>query len=127
MMNNSKVKYARTYTDPTGMSHFEDVTIELERADFAPPAPPVFLSSYNEAWRYAFCSLPAGWYGDWHPAPQKQLAIILSGQVEVEVSDGEKRSFGPGSIHFMDDTSGKGHITRVVGESDVFTVMIQLP
>jgi hypothetical protein len=30
----------------------------------------------------------------------------------VEVSDGEKRVFGPGSVLLVEDTTGKGHITR---------------
>lgn len=121
------MKYTRTYADPAGISHFGDVEIELEQADFAPPAPSLLLSSFSPALQYAFCTLPAGWYGNWHPAPQRQFSLILSGELEVQAGDGELRCFGPGSIHLMEDTSGKGHITRVVGVSDVFAAIIQLP
>jgi len=121
------MKYTRTYTDAAGISHFEDVEIELEQTDFAPPAPPLFLSSFSSALQYAFGTLPAGWYGNWHPAPHRQFSILLSGEIEVQSGDGELRRFSPGSIHFMEDTSGKGHITRVVGTSDAFAAIIQLP
>ena len=121
------MKYTRIYADPAGISHFEDVEVEFELVDFAPPAPPLFLSSFSPALQYAFSTLPAGWYGNWHPAPHRQFSIILSGEIEVQSSDGELRRFRPGSIHLMEDTSGKGHITRVVGASDVFAAIIQLP
>jgi len=34
--------------------------------------------------------------------------------------------FGPGSITLVEDTTGKGHTSRVVGDQDVFGVVIQL-
>ncbi len=121
------MKYTRTYADPLGISHFEDVEVKLKQTNFAPPAPPLFLSSFSPASQYAFCTLPADWYGDWHPTPKKQFSFILSGELEVQTGDGELRRFSPGSIRLMEDTSGKGHTTRVVGASDVLAAIIQLP
>jgi hypothetical protein len=40
--------------------------------------------------------------------------VTLSGEAEIEISDGTKRRFGAGAIMLADDTSGRGHITRVV-------------
>jgi quercetin dioxygenase-like cupin family protein len=65
---------------------------------------------------FAIISSPSGWFGDWHPAPRKQYMFCLSGELEVEVSDGEIRRFNPGSVILLEDTSGKGHVSRVVGE-----------
>jgi len=121
------MKYARTYVDTEGISHFDDVEVDFEQSNFAPPAPPLFITSFNPASQYAFCTLPAGWYGDWHPSPHRQFSIILSGELEVQASDGELRCFGPGTAHLMEDTSGKGHKTRVVSASDVLAAIIQLP
>ena len=56
---------------------------------------------------------------DWHPAPRRQWIFILSGTLEVEVQDGEVRQFPSGSILFVEDTTGKGHKTRVVGGAAV--------
>ena len=47
--------------------------------------------------------------------------------MEVQVSDGEVRKFGPGSMVLHEDTTGKGHLSRVVGPTDALTVMVQLP
>ena len=41
--------------------------------------------------------------------------LYLSGEIEAEVSDGDVRRFGPGSITLVEDLSGKGHASRVVG------------
>jgi len=121
------MKYIRIYADPAGESHFEDVEVELAQARFAPPAPPVNLSSFRPASQYAFCSFPAGWRGNWHPAPQRQIFFHLSGNVRVEASDGEVRYFGPGSIFFLEDTTGKGHFSRVISKTDALSAFVQLP
>ncbi len=121
------MKYTLLYADEAGESHFRDVDIDLETMDFAPPAPPINLSPYNSATRYAFCVFPSGWYGDWHPAPHKQIFFILSGESEARVSDGEVRQFGPGSVLLVEDTWGKGHVSRVVGEDDMVVAVVQLP
>ena len=49
-----------------------------------------------------------------HVAPNRQIVVLLTGRLEVEVSDGEKRQWGPGGMFMADDTSGKGHRTRVL-------------
>ncbi len=52
---------------------------------------------------------------DWHHAPQPQFAINLTGDLQVETSDGSKRKVGPGDLVYLEDTQGKGHITRLLG------------
>jgi hypothetical protein len=121
------MKYTRIYADSNGESHFEDVEVELKEVNFVPPAPPVNLSSFNPASQYCFLESPAGWYGDWHPTPQRQLFFFLSGEVEIEVSDGEIRQFGPGSITFQEDMVGKGHASRVLGDDIARMAVVQLP
>ncbi|MFX0199093.1 MAG: cupin domain-containing protein [Candidatus Hodarchaeota archaeon] len=122
-----KVKYTRIYTDADGESHFEDVDVELQETNFAPPAPPANASSFSPATQYNFLTAPPGWYGDWHPTPHRQIAFCLAGKVEVSVSDGEIRSFGPGDILLAEDTTGKGHLSRVVGSAEALTATVQLP
>jgi quercetin dioxygenase-like cupin family protein len=120
------MKYTRVYADETGESHFMDVEIKLEPVEFAPPAPSCKLSSFKPAVQYAFCVFPSGWYGDWHPTPKKQIFFILSGESEAQVSDGEVRRFGAGSILLAEDTSGKGHVSKVVGSKDMVVAVVQL-
>ena len=47
-----------------------------------------------------------------HNAPERLFIVSLTGRIEVEVSDGEVRRFGPGAVTLVEDTHGKGHITR---------------
>ncbi len=120
------IKYVRVYADSMGESHFEDLTIDLNEIDFAPPAPPIFTSELNPSSKYGFASVLPGWESEWHPAPKRQFMIYLSGTIEAEVSDGEIRQFGPGSITLVEDTTGKGHKSRVIGNERVVGVVVQL-
>jgi len=68
-----------------------------------------------------------GWYGDWPPAPRRQFLVYIAGEVEAEASDGEVRRLGPASIVLVEDTKGRGHRSRVVGATDLISVIVQLP
>ena len=50
--------------------------------------------------------------------------ITLSGHGELELAGGKKIAVGPGSIELVEDTTGKGHITRTVGNEDRITIQI---
>jgi len=121
------MNYTRIYCDDQGESHFEDISVNLAPADFAPPAPPLNIAVPFETKHLLFCTIPAGWFGDWHATPQRQFFIQLSGDLEVEVSDGEIRKFSAGSIVLLEDTTGKGHLTREIENKGVNAVFVQLP
>jgi hypothetical protein len=118
--------YTRLYADAGGLSHFADAEIPLTEIAYAPPAPPFLLSDAEPARAVAVTEIPAGWVGDWHPSPALQWWFQLGGEVEVEVSDGEKRRFVAGSIVRVEDTVGRGHVTRVVGAEPVRAVYVRL-
>jgi hypothetical protein len=120
------VSYVRIFADPKGESHFEDVEVGLNLIEVAPGISPLFASAFSEASAYAFISAKPGWREDWHTAPQRQFLVYLAGVTEFQVSDGEIRRLGPGTILLAEDTIGKGHISEVVGEADVKAVLIQL-
>jgi len=119
-------QYTRLFADDAGASRFADEEMEFALVDFAPPAPAISLSKASAAQSVALMSSPPGWHGDWHPAPQRQLIIILSGELEVEVSDGQVRIFGPGSVVLVEDTFGEGHVSRVVRRERVYCVVVPL-
>jgi hypothetical protein len=121
------VSVIRIYADDDGESHLEDVKLAFHEEDFVPPAPPVQITSFEPASSYAIERVPPGWHGDWHPAPARVLAIYLSGEGVIEASDGQTRPIRTGTILLAEDTTGKGHITRVTGPDDVFVVIITLP
>ncbi len=117
----------RLWADDEGESHFEDVELAFEEADFVPPAPPVLISSFQAAEQYGFELVSPGWHGDWHPAPGRVLAVYLSGEGEIEASDGEVRPIGPGTILLAEDTTGRGHRSRVTGSEVALVVLVTLP
>jgi hypothetical protein len=125
MGNDARVQYTRLYADEQGESHFEDVEVDVQPSNYAPPAPPLSLSVFEPATKYGFAVVARGWYGDWHPTPVRQLRVILSGEVEDESSDGTVRRHGAGSVLQMLDTHGRGHRTRALTE--VLGVHVQLP
>jgi quercetin dioxygenase-like cupin family protein len=119
--------YTRIYAGPDGASHFDDGSIELQEVAYAPPAPPYFISQPEAASAVVVTTIPPGWVGDWHPSPKLQWWFQLGGELEVEVGDGEKRRFVAGSIVRVEDTTGAGHVTRVIGAEPVRAVYVQLP
>ena len=118
--------YTQLYSDESGESHFDDVEIEFTSSDYAPPAPPLDLSAFTAATQFGFMKAPAGWSSDWHPSSARNLFVVLTGEWEVTASDGETRRFGSGSVLLVEDTTGKGHTSRVVSEVDSEAVMIEL-
>jgi mannose-6-phosphate isomerase-like protein (cupin superfamily) len=121
------LQYVRIYEDHDGLSHFGDVDVPLSLADFAPPAPPLLVSTVTPATGAGFVTFPAGWRGDWHPAPRRQVFYVLAGEIEAETGDGETRRFGPGSVVLVEDVTGRGHCSRVVGDVDVVAGVVHLP
>lgn len=115
----SNIEYLRIFADEGGCSHFEIQTIELEARDYAPPAPSLNASSLETADKSVFLELPAGYYGDWHPTPVRQWIIIMTGICEFEAGDGEKITRKAGDVIMLDDLTGKGHQTKVVGDESV--------
>jgi hypothetical protein len=112
-----KVELMRMYTDESGETHFSDELVEVHEVNFAPPAPAMYASAPIPAAQTLFLLCPDGWYGDMHPAPRRQLMVLMYGELEVTVSDGTTRRFTPGQTTLVEDTTGKGHATRALRES----------
>ena len=118
--------YTQLYSDAQGESHFADVEIDLASTDYAPPAPPLELSAFKPATQYGFMNAPAGWASDWHPSPARNMFFVLTGEWEVTASDGETRRFSAGSALLVEDTTGKGHSSRVVSGIGSLAAVVQL-
>jgi hypothetical protein len=51
---------------------------------------------------------------------------MVRGIVEAATTDGEVRRFGPGEAVLLEDTTGVGHRTRVVGDEPWFAMVVVL-
>ena len=118
------MRYARMYTDGGGETHFEDVEVDLPPVPLVPGSAAIGVSAPVPASASAFCRLPPGWDGAWHTIPRRGYSVILSGELEIAVSDGEVRRFGPGTLVLGEDTTGKGHHDRVVSAGDVLILLV---
>lgn len=121
-----QVSYTRIYADEDGESHFEDLDVALEPQDFAPPAAPAHIGAFLSASGTFWFGADPSWDGQAHPTPQRQIFCVVQGGVEGITSDGEVRRFGPGGVVVLEDTEGKGHSTRVVGEEDLIMLGVAI-
>lgn len=121
------MRYWRLWNDDSGDSHLEQVEVGWrEVEDYAAGVPPVGVSEAIAAGEAHFSRLPAGWFGDWHIAPGRQLVVLLAGRLEVSATDGAMTG-GAGTVWLVEDTAGKGHQTRVVGAEDAVRLSVTLP
>src|SRR3989442_7532624 len=109
----------RIYTGPDGQTHAEEI-----EAKFTPGSGNDVFKMIATAGAELHRAAP-GRVSDWHNAPRRQYVITLSGHGELEVAGGGQIAVGPGHIELVEDTTGKGHITRVTGTEE--RVTLQLP
>jgi quercetin dioxygenase-like cupin family protein len=120
------MNHFRLFSDDDGESRIEEIQPAYFPADYAPPAPPFDISEPTQAARYVFVRFPAGWTSDYHPVPRRQLFVVLSGAIEGRTSGGRRFTLEPGHVLLMEDTGGKGHAARTIGETDVLALMVHL-
>ncbi len=118
------MKYTRLFAAEDGESHFADVEIDFADSVYESSAPPLGLSMFADAAEFGFMNASAGWESDWHPSAARNFFVVVSGEWEVTSSDGEMRRFREGSLLLVEDTTGKGHKSRVV--SDSIAAMVKL-
>jgi quercetin dioxygenase-like cupin family protein len=106
------VMITRIYTGPDGQSRAEQIEMKLNGG----------VTEMIKATGVQFSSRPAAPASDWHTGPARQYVITLSGRAELEVGDGKKVAIGPGQINLIEDTTGKGHITRNLEDRIVVTI-----
>ena len=124
------VVITRIYTGPDGLAHAEDIELKLNArgvsemlkatgAEFSVRAPTPGANPRNTA---ATDPNDPGW----HTGPARQFVITLAGSSEVEVAGGVHVRTSPGHINLIEDTTGKGHITRNFGPDDRIVLTIPL-
>lgn len=121
------MKCLRIYATPDGESHFDEVEIPTQEVRVHPEATPFDASINYAASRIRFTQIPAGMQQvKWHNVPEPVLTVRLNGSVEYETSDGEKRHVQAGQYVLIEDTHGKGHLSRHSPEAQT-VLWISLP
>jgi quercetin dioxygenase-like cupin family protein len=115
------MKITRLYAGADGESHFEDIDIPLKDIGGNEVRSETFKAN-----GIIFRETGAKFDYAWHNAPARQYVITLQGRAEIRVGDGTKRRFGPGDIMLAEDLTGKGHITRAVGNKPRISIFVTL-
>jgi hypothetical protein len=106
----------RLFTGPDNLTHSEEVPIDF----------PGGVSKLLPITSGELHLASPGNVIDWHRAPRRQYVITLTGGAELEVAGGKKISVGPGHVDLVEDVTGKGHITKVIGTDDRMTLQLPL-
>jgi quercetin dioxygenase-like cupin family protein len=115
------MKVTRLYTGPDRESHFEDVEVPLAKLEDL-----VRASAAAKATGVSFREVGTNYQSDWHTAPRRQYVVILGGEIEIELGNELGRRFGPGDVLLAEDTKGKGHITRTIGDKPRISMVVTL-
>ena len=92
------MKVTRIHADESGITRFDEVEIPL--ADAGPIGR---LSSPVGAESVIFRETGADYDYDWHPAPARQLVVLLDGEIEIEVGTGDVGRFAGGEVLLLTD------------------------
>ncbi len=114
-------KVTKIFADENGDSRFENIEIPLRESGEIG-----FLSALIPSKGVIFREVLPSYDFDFHNSPHRQYIVLLDGEIEIETSLGEKRSFGAGEILQMEDTEGKGHKTRNLKKQKRKSIFIML-
>jgi hypothetical protein len=121
------MKCLRIYATPDGESHFDEIALPTTKRSVHPDAVPFDVTAGYPASSVRITQIPAGIRQvAWHTVPGPNLSVRLDGSVGYETSDGEVRHVQTGSFVLVEDTHGKGHLSRHSAEKQT-VVWISLP
>ena len=96
--------HLRVFVGPEGITTFAPLDLTEMAA-----------ASAESSARMVWSSRPAGSMQDWHNADCPMFIVTLRGEMEVEIEGGRTARFGPGDVRLALDTTGPGHVSRVLG------------
>jgi hypothetical protein len=118
--------YLRVYAGADGESHMEEVDLDMVPTEVFPGLPFLLVASPMRTTSLIFVRFPVEAHAaGWRRPPRRQV-VLFGADVEVEVSDGQVRRIGAGSPILFEDTTGKGHATRVLADSETLALFLPL-
>ncbi len=100
------MKIVHITTGADGESHIEIMSPEYTERENRRTKP-------QAAESIAFMKREVG-FTDFHPAPRKQYMLYLTARVEIGLGDGSSVIMEPGDALLAEDTTGRGHTSRVL-------------
>lgn len=114
------MRVIQIHTGADGGSLLQDLDVELRvdalgRISSTMPAINVFVRELKQ-----------GLVVEYHRGPRRQLVFLVTGAIEVESSDAHRRLVRSGDTILVEDTTGVGHITRVI-EGPATCIYVPVP
>jgi hypothetical protein len=100
-LGSGSAKLFRVFATPDGKSHIERVPVPTT------PNKPLPVASV------LMTTIEPG-VEDWHHAPFKTFTLNLAGNIRAEMADGTSEAIGPGDLVYLEDLTGKGHVTHLL-------------
>jgi hypothetical protein len=118
--------FLRIVSDGSGGSRFEDWTPSMGTIPGSGGSGPILATDPTLASSWQIRSVHAGWRRGFAPAHARTVAVYISGEGEIETTDGDVRRVSPGTVLLTEDTTGRGHAARVTGPDPVVVIHIGL-
>lgn len=113
------MKIVRSYTGDDGESHVE----AMDQSGLVFTEREGTRTSPVEAVSAQIAHRKPGFI-DFHPAPRRQYMVYLTARVEIGLGDGSSVIMEPGDILQAEDTTGRGHTSRVLQEGICMVVRL---
>lgn len=105
-------------TGEDGKTRFTETTVEFVSVEGVSPGG-VFQAAALGSSDAALVQFESDFTCEFHHTPGPTWMFFMTGQMEIEVSDGAKEVLGPGDFIRLEDSEGQGHRSRVVGNEPV--------
>ena len=123
-LENEKLLCSVLSVDAEGDTYFREIHIDLNSWTSGLAA----TSLHQESSGVGFFKAKSGWeLLNLHHAPKRQYLLVLQGTIEFTTSKNITRQFSQGSILLVEDTYGKGHGTRAIGNQELILAWVPLP
>ena len=104
------MKIVRAYTAEDNETHVETV----EQGDLDYVERDGTRTAVETATGVQFAMRSEGSFHDFHNAPRRQYVFYLTATVEIGLGDGSRHVMNPGDVLLAEDTTGRGHTSRVI-------------
>ena len=104
------MKIVRVYTGEDNESHLEI----MDQGDLDYVERDGTRTAVQTATGTQFSLRKEGSFTDFHNAPRRQYVLYLTASIELGLGDGSTHVMEPGDVLLAEDTTGRGHTSRVV-------------
>ena len=104
-----------------GKTRFEERELVLDPIEGVAPGG-VFEAAGLGTNDVALVRFQPGFEADFHLTPAPVWMFVMTGRLQLGLSDDVWAELGPGDAVYMTDQEGEGHRSRVLGDEDVLMV-----